>query len=68
MRGNFDDVVHVVALDLPGHARERNEVVGDDDDVVGIDGIGEREAERTAGGLVRASRRRCRKDPPWARR
>ena len=47
-RGHLDHVVHVVALDLPGHAGEGNQVVGDHDDVVGVHGIGQREAERAA--------------------
>ena len=49
---DFDHVVNIVALDLPGNAGERNEVVGDDDDLVGVHRVGEREAERTAGGLA----------------
>ena len=49
---DLDDVVHVVALDLPGNAGERNEIVGDDDDAVGVDGIGQREAQRAAGRLA----------------
>ena len=45
---DLDHVVNVVALDLPGNARERNEIVGHDDDAVGIDGIGEGNSQRTA--------------------
>src|SRR6185369_2570585 len=39
-RLNFDDIVHVVSLNVPGNARERNQIVSDDDDVIGVDGIG----------------------------
>ena len=46
---DFDDVVDVVALDLPGNAGERNEIVGDDDDVVGVHGVSKRKAQRAAG-------------------
>ena len=46
---NLHDIVDVVALDLPGNAGEGHQVVGDDDDVVGVEGIGQREAERAAG-------------------
>ena len=45
---NLDHVVNVVALDLPGNAGERHEIVGHDDDAIGIDGIGERKSQRTA--------------------
>ena len=46
---DLDDVVHVVALNLPGDAGERHQVIGDHDDVVGIHRVGQGEAERTAG-------------------
>ena len=49
MDGDLDDVVDVVALNLPGNAREGNEVVGDDDDAVGVNRVGQRESERSAG-------------------
>src|SRR5581483_4621560 len=49
---DFDDVVDVVALDLPWHAGERNEVVGDNDDAVGVHGVGESKAEGAAGALA----------------
>ncbi len=51
-RFDFNDVVDVVALNLPGNAGERDEIVGDDDDVVGVDGVGERKAERAASRLA----------------
>ncbi len=51
-RVHFHHVVDVVALNLPRNAGERNQIVGDDDDVVGIDRIGQREAQRSAGGLA----------------
>ncbi len=49
---DFDDVVHVVALDLPGNAGKRNQVVGHHDHAVGIDRVGQREAQRAAGRLA----------------
>jgi hypothetical protein len=45
---NLDDPIHVVALDLPGNARERHEVVRDDDHPVGVHRVGECEAQRPA--------------------
>ncbi len=49
MQSTSTTTVDVVALDLPRQTGERHEVVGDDDDVVGVDRVGEREAEQTAG-------------------
>ena len=49
---HFDDIVHVVALNLPGHAGEGHKVVGDDDDAIGINRIGQREAQRAASRLA----------------
>src|SRR5262249_10258791 len=51
-RVDFDDVVDIVALNLPGDAGEWHEIIGDDDYVVGIDGVGQGEAEGAAGGLT----------------
>jgi len=42
---DFDHVVDVVALDLPRHAGERDQVVGHDDDVVGVGGVGQCETQ-----------------------
>ncbi len=49
-RGHLDHDVDVVALDLPRDARERHQVVGDDDDLLGVHRVGEGEAEQAAGG------------------
>ena len=45
-----DDLVHVVALNLPRHAGERHEVVGHHDHVVGVQRIDQAEAEAAARG------------------
>ncbi len=44
-RFDFDDVVHVVALDLPGDAGEGHQVVCHHDHAVGVHRIGQRESE-----------------------
>ena len=46
---HLDDIVHELALDLPRDARERNEIVRDNDDVIGIDRIGQGKSQRAAG-------------------
>ncbi len=48
-RVHLDDEVDVVALDLPGQAGEGHQVVGDHDDLFGVDRIGEGETEQPAG-------------------
>ena len=54
-RVHLNNVVDIVALNLPGHAREGNQIVGDDDNVVGVDRIGKRKAKGSASGFpVRA--------------
>ena len=47
-----DDVVDVVALNLPGNAGEGNQVVGHGDDMIGVDRIRQRKTQRAAGGLA----------------
>ena len=49
---DLDDVIDIVALNLPGNARERNKVVSNGDDMIGVDGIRQRKTERAAGGLA----------------
>ena len=49
---NGHHVVDVVPLNLPGNAGERNEIVCHHDYVIGIDGIRQRETQRTTGGLA----------------
>ncbi len=49
---DFHDIIDIVALNLPGNAGEGNQIVGDHDDVVGVDRIGQREAQRSAGRLA----------------
>ena len=51
-RIDLDDVIYVVALDLPRNARKRDQVVGDDDDAVGIYRIRQRKAQRAASRLA----------------
>jgi len=48
----FDDVIHIVALDLPRHGRERHEVIGDYEYTVRVHRIRQREAQRSAGALA----------------
>ena len=49
---DLNHIIHVVSLNLPRDAREGNQVVRDDDDVVRVDRICQRETQKTAGGLA----------------
>ena len=46
----FDDVIYIVSLDLPGNAWKGDEIIRDDDHMLGVYGVGEGESKRTACG------------------